>query len=80
MKPFVIPLQIHHRSLGFSVKLRPKLSSIKYLKDYYCSLNKIVAKHRQNNEFIYTTSGNYKTNSNLVIQDLKRFLSIIKRF
>ena len=73
----VLPLLIHHRSLGFSRTLVLSLGSIREIRRYYRSVGKILTKHKSQFEWIYTTNGDYATSKNPIYQDLKRLPSIV---
>jgi len=73
----VLPLLIHHRSLGFSRTLILRMGSLKDIRRYYRSLRRILAKHKAQVEWIYTTNGDYATSKNPIFQDLKRLPSIV---
>jgi GT2 family glycosyltransferase len=73
-KAFVLPLQVHHRSAGYSMS-----------SSYYSTLKKILKKHKDHYPMIYTTMGSWNTsrsvNANRIclrINKTKRYISKMK--
>lgn len=54
---YVLPLSIHHRSPGYSMSA-----------GYDISMKKLLKKHRQNYNMVYTALGNYNTSLPLSLQ------------
>lgn len=68
LKPYVLPIKVHHRSQGFYIKFTNGIKSIQYLREFSASLNKLINKHKKNNIIIYTTNGDYRTDINPYLQ------------
>lgn len=69
-KVFVLPLKVHHRSHGFSIKFSNGIGSIRYLLEFGGCLTKVIKKHKKDYRCVYTTNGDYRTNVSTHLQGL----------
>lgn len=65
---YVIPKEIHHKSLGY---LSEK---------YYVNLKKVLNKHNQSYKNIYTTTGDWSTYNPLMLQRIRRRFKNIQKY
>jgi Glycosyltransferase like family len=58
---YVIPLVIHHKSIGYSLSV-----------NYYKTVRKLLKKHENDHEKIHTTMGNWNIKDPLILQIIKQ--------